>query len=118
MREWIQKEKKPVWGTCAGLIFLANKIVGGEKLGGQTLIGGLDIDVSRNYFGKQIKSFEAEVEPPPTIKKCFSSDRFKNDDSQNYDGKTYTGVFIRAPAIMKTGKDVQTLSTVETDKGE
>ncbi|CAL5424232.1 unnamed protein product [Camellia sinensis] len=51
LREFV-KIGRPVWGTCAGLIFLANKAVG-QKTGGQELIGGLDCTVHRNFFGSQ-----------------------------------------------------------------
>jgi len=44
---------KPVWGTCAGMILLSNKAVM-QKDGGQPLIGGLDVEVCRNYFGSQV----------------------------------------------------------------
>ncbi|KAM5574340.1 hypothetical protein ABKV19_013690 [Rosa sericea] len=43
---------KPVWGTCAGLIFLANRATG-QKIGGQELVGGLDCMVHRTFFGSQ-----------------------------------------------------------------
>jgi 5'-phosphate synthase pdxT subunit len=46
----------PVYGTCAGLILLANKAVG-LRNGGQPLVGGLDVTVCRNYFGSQVSSF-------------------------------------------------------------
>jgi hypothetical protein len=46
---------KPIWGTCAGLIFLADKAVG-QKAGGQDLLGGLDCTVHRNFFGCQVVS--------------------------------------------------------------
>ena len=59
------EKQMPVWGTCAGLILLANKVEG-QKTGGQGLIGGLDIVASRNFFGAQVKSFEALLRPPPT----------------------------------------------------
>ena len=53
-------------GHLAGLIFLADRIVEGAKIGGQALIGGLDVGVSRNFFGKQVHSFEAYIKAPPT----------------------------------------------------
>ena len=56
------KSNKPVWGTCAGLILLADK-VDGQKKGGQSLVGGLDI-IAEKFFGAQVKSFEAPLEPP------------------------------------------------------
>ncbi|KAA3489758.1 putative pyridoxal 5'-phosphate synthase subunit PDX2 [Gossypium australe] len=55
LREFVQMGK-PVWGTCAGLIFLANKAVG-QKEGGQELVGGLNCTVHRNYFGSQVITY-------------------------------------------------------------
>jgi 5'-phosphate synthase pdxT subunit len=54
LREFV-KMGKPVWGTCAGLIFLADRAVG-QKEGGQELVGGLDCTVHRNFFGSQVMS--------------------------------------------------------------
>ena len=51
---------KPVWGTCAGLIFLANRATG-VKEGGQALLGGLDVTVHRNFFGAQVGGRRAGV---------------------------------------------------------
>ncbi|KAM5554009.1 hypothetical protein ABKV19_025975 [Rosa sericea] len=51
LREFV-KMGKPVWGTCAGLIFLANRATG-QKIGGQELVGGLDCMVHRTFFGSQ-----------------------------------------------------------------
>lgn len=95
---------KPVWGTCAGLIFLANK-ANGQKLGGQELIGGLDCTVHRNFFGSQIQSFETELAVPKLAEREGGSD-------------TCRGVFIRAPAILKAGPEVEVLAdyTVPLDK--
>ena len=56
LRAWVRMGK-PVWGTCAGMILLAEHAVG-QKQGGQPLIGGLDVTVNRNYFGRQNQSFE------------------------------------------------------------
>ncbi|CAL5426543.1 unnamed protein product [Camellia sinensis] len=64
LREFV-KMGRPVWGTCAGLIFLANKAVG-QKTGGQELIGGLDCAVHRNFFGSQVGP-EVEVVADITI---------------------------------------------------
>ena len=50
----------PVFGTCAGLIMLADRIVGGIE--GQETFGGLDVTVARNAFGNQLDSFEADLE--------------------------------------------------------
>ena len=43
-----------MWGTCAGLIFLAERALG-QREGGQALLGGLDCLVSRNFFGSQVR---------------------------------------------------------------
>ncbi|PON80439.1 Pyridoxal 5'-phosphate synthase subunit [Trema orientale] len=95
LREFV-KMGKPVWGTCAGLIFLANKATG-QKTGGQELIGGLDCTVHRNFFGSQIQSFEADIAAPEL-------------SSKEGGPETFRGVFIRAPAILEVGPEVQVLA--------
>ncbi|CAN1181270.1 Probable pyridoxal 5'-phosphate synthase subunit PDX2 [Linum perenne] len=95
LREFV-KMGKPVWGTCAGLIFLAEKAVG-QKTGGQELVGGLDCTVHRNYFGSQIQSFEAELSVPKIV-------------SGEGGPETFRGVFIRAPAILEVGPAVEVLA--------
>ncbi|PON62321.1 Pyridoxal 5'-phosphate synthase subunit [Parasponia andersonii] len=103
LREFV-KMGKPVWGTCAGLIFLANKATG-QKTGGQELIGGLDCTVHRNFFGSQIQSFEADIAAPEL-------------SSKEGGPETFRGVFIRAPAILEVGPEVQVLADyhVSSDK--
>lgn len=56
-------QRKPVWGTCAGLILLSES-ANRTKKGGQELIGGLDVRVNRNHFGRQVESFEADLDLP------------------------------------------------------
>ncbi|XP_068663101.1 probable pyridoxal 5'-phosphate synthase subunit PDX2 isoform X2 [Aristolochia californica] len=92
---------KPVWGTCAGLIFLANK----AKSGGQELLGGLDCTVHRNFFGGQFNSFETEVLVPELAAKEGGPETFR-------------GVFIRSPAILEAGPGVEILAdlSVPSDK--
>ncbi|CAL5357045.1 unnamed protein product [Camellia sinensis] len=97
LREFV-KMGKPVWGTCAGLIFLANK-ASGQKTGGQELVGGLDCTVHRNFFGSQIQSFEAELLVPSIAAKEGGP-------------PTFRGVFIRAPAILEVGPDVEVLADI------
>nr|GMD73550.1 probable pyridoxal 5'-phosphate synthase subunit PDX2 [Ipomoea batatas] len=97
LREFV-KMGKPVWGTCAGLIFLADKAVG-QKTGGQELIGGLNCTVHRNFFGSQIQSFETELAIPEVAAKEGGP-------------PTFRAVFIRAPAILEVGPDVQILADV------
>jgi len=89
---------KPVWGTCAGMILLAERCVGGSAVieNGQSLIGGLDILVCRNYFGSQISSFEMATPAPPGFE----------------EGGSYPGIFIRAPAILTAGDGVEVLGKV------
>ncbi len=77
----------PIFGTCAGMILLA-KQVEEQK---QAVLGLIDIFVKRNAFGRQINSFEADLEI-----KGFTPPLFQ-------------GIFIRAPYITKTGQNVQTL---------
>lgn len=92
LRGWVQAGR-PTWGTCAGMILLAERATG-QKRGGQALIGGLDITVNRNYFGRQVDSFEADLNVPALGETPFHA------------------VFIRAPAIAAIAEDVETLATV------
>lgn len=82
---------KPVWGTCAGLILLANEVEG-QKKDGQTSIGGLDIKVKRNFYGSQKQSFETEITMPTISDQPI---------------KAY---FIRAPGILNIGPEVGVLA--------
>lgn len=81
--------RKPTWGTCAGLILLAES-ANRTKKGGQDLIGGLDVRVNRNYFGRQTESFEAALDLP-----------FLNNDHGATEIKPFNGIFIRAPVVEK-----------------
>ena len=92
------RSRKPTWGTCAGMILLAEQCVGASAVieNGQSLIGGVDILVCRNYFGSQVSSFEMATPPPPGLESK----------------ETYPGVFIRAPAILSAGPDVSVLGKV------
>jgi 5'-phosphate synthase pdxT subunit len=86
------KEGMPVFGTCAGMIMLADRIVDGTA--DQETLGGLDVTVRRNAFGRQVDSFEGDL----TI-----------------DGLTdpVHAVFIRAPWVEEAGPDVDVLGRVE-----
>jgi len=92
LRRWV-RGGKPTWGTCAGMILLAENATG-QKLGGQALIGGLDVTVNRNYFGRQVDSFEADLDVPALGDAPFHA------------------VFIRAPAITAVAEGIETLATV------
>jgi 5'-phosphate synthase pdxT subunit len=72
--------------------------------GGQQLIGGLDVTVHRNFFGRQIKSFEIDI-PTPTVE--------KEKEGNTAEREPYRAVFIRAPAIMTAGKDVEILAKID-----
>lgn len=63
LRDFVKVARKPVWGTCAGLILLA-EVADRTKSTGQELIGGLDVRVRRNYFGRQVESFGADLDLP------------------------------------------------------
>lgn len=83
----------PVFGICAGMIMLSKKAkdrVVGEM--DQPLLDFLDVKIERNAFGRQKDSFESEI----------SMDKIGI--------KKFQGVFIRAPSIIETGKDVEVLS--------
>ena len=81
----------PTFGTCAGLIFLAREVEGPP----QHLLGVLDVRVRRNAFGRQVASFEAEV------------------DVKGVDGGPVSGAFIRAPWVAEAGPEVEVLAEVD-----
>lgn len=82
----------PVLGTCAGMILLAADVVDGRS--DQVRFGTMDISVRRNAFGRQIDSFETELEVPAMA------------------GGPFPAVFIRAPLVERTGAEVEVLATV------
>ncbi|CRK33758.1 hypothetical protein BN1708_006133, partial [Verticillium longisporum] len=83
---------RPVWGTCAGAILLADEAVAASaKKGGQALIGGLAVRVHRNHFGRQIESFVADLELPFL--------RGDDEKQQQQPARPFSGVFIRAPVV-------------------
>jgi 5'-phosphate synthase pdxT subunit len=83
----------PVYGTCAGLILLADRIIDG--IDGQETFGGLDVTVRRNAFGSQVDSFETDI-PVPVL-----GDR------------PVHAVFIRAPLVERAGTDVEILGALD-----
>lgn len=100
-------KEKATWGTCAGMIVLAEKCIGTSAVieDGQALIGGMDITVCRNYFGSQVSSFEMDTPPPPLHQSS-------SNNPGNEEKKPFPGVFIRAPAILSAGPNVQVLGRV------
>ena len=87
-------ERKAIWGTCAGAIFLSK-----DAHRQQPLLGLMDIQVERNAFGRQVASFETDLDVPAL--------RLVDPD-----GGAYHAVFIRAPLIESVGKHVQVLASL------
>lgn len=83
----------PALGTCAGMILLGSTILDGRD--DQRCFGAVDIAVRRNAFGRQIDSFEADL------------------DLTELQGGPFRAVFIRAPFVEGTGPDVEVLATVD-----
>lgn len=81
----------PVVGTCAGMIMLADRVVDGTA--DQGTFGGLDITVRRNAFGRQVDSFETELQVAGV-------------------GRSVHAVFIRAPWVEQVGPDVEVLARI------
>ncbi|GCD47186.1 pyridoxal 5'-phosphate synthase glutaminase subunit PdxT [Streptomyces paromomycinus] len=92
LREFV-RSGKPVYGTCAGMIMLADKLLDGRA--DQETLGGIDMIVRRNAFGRQNESFEAAVEVAGIA------------------GGAVQGVFIRAPWVESTGAVVEVLASYD-----
>ncbi|MGB3829158.1 MAG: pyridoxal 5'-phosphate synthase glutaminase subunit PdxT [Ornithinimicrobium sp.] len=86
-------EGMPVFGSCAGMIMLADQVLDGHR--DQQTLGGLDIAVRRNAFGRQVDSFECDL-----------------DVVELGGDAAYRAVFIRAPWVERIGDEVQVLATV------
>ncbi|MBC7463987.1 MAG: pyridoxal 5'-phosphate synthase glutaminase subunit PdxT [Actinobacteria bacterium] len=87
----------PVYGSCAGMILLANRVL--DAAPNQITFGGLDITVRRNAFGRQVDSFEADLDL----------------DGMN---ESIRAVFIRAPWVESTGPAVSVLASVVSPDGQ
>jgi pyridoxal 5'-phosphate synthase pdxT subunit len=81
----------PVFGSCAGLIMLADRLP--DPASGQQTLGGIDMTVRRNAFGRQADSFERDL------------------DVAGLDGVPYRAIFIRAPWVEEVGPGVEVLAT-------
>ncbi|WP_281023887.1 pyridoxal 5'-phosphate synthase glutaminase subunit PdxT [Mobilicoccus pelagius] len=88
----------PAYGSCAGMILLADRLV--EAHAGQQTLGGLDMLVRRNAFGRQVDSFEADLDLADVL---------------GGDHEPMRAVFIRAPWVEEVGDDVEVLASVEVD---
>ena len=85
----------PVYGSCAGMIMLADRLLDG--IGGQETFGGIDMTVRRNAFGRQVDSFERDIEVRGLAGAA---------------GHPFRAVFIRAPWVEETGSEVEVLAAV------
>ncbi len=85
----------PVLGTCAGMILLASEVTDGRP--DQRSFGAIDIGVRRNGYGRQVESFEADLEIVVVP------------------GGPFHAVFIRAPRVERCGPDVEVLATFDGD---
>ncbi len=84
----------PVYGTCAGLILLADRLTG--AIAGQQTLGGLDVTVARNAFGGQVESFETDL----TV--------------EGFEGGPVHAAFIRAPLVTDVGPAARALASLPT----
>lgn len=85
----------PAYGSCAGMILLAQRLVDGAE--GQRTLGALDVTVRRNAFGRQVDSFETALVV---------------DGLEDADDRPVHAVFIRAPWVEEAGDDVDVLARV------
>jgi 5'-phosphate synthase pdxT subunit len=87
----------PAYGSCAGLILLADRVL--DAPADQETLGGLDVTVRRNAFGRQVDSFEEDLSMPAILGESAEPVR---------------AVFIRAPWVESAGPDVDVLGTVSS----
>lgn len=87
----------PVFGTCAGLILLAERVLDGSALDGFATVGGLDITARRNAFGSQLASFTEDLAV------------------SGLEGPAFPAVFIRAPQVVEVGPGVEVLARTGVD---
>jgi len=85
------KDGLPSFGSCAGMIMLADRLQDGVQ--GQQTFGGIDMTVRRNAFGRQVDSFERDI---------------RIDDGEH--SEPFHAVFIRAPWVERAGPDVDVLA--------
>ena len=96
LSKWIADDR-PTLGTCAGLVLLAEELTDGRA--DQEGLGGLDVTVQRNGYGRQRFSFEAVVDAPLL-------------------GDPVESIFIRAPRIVRVGAGVTALGRLSDEEGE
>lgn len=91
LRERILEDRMPTWGTCAGMIVMAGELTDHRP----TPLSLMDTVVSRNAFGRQVDSFESDLEV------------------SGMDGPPYRAVFIRAPVFISVGDNVEVLASLD-----
>ncbi|XP_046329777.2 pyridoxal 5'-phosphate synthase subunit PdxT-like [Haliotis cracherodii] len=104
LKDWVKDKHHVTWGTCAGMILLS-KVTENQKKGGQYSLEALDVVVSRNYFGRQVNSFEGDlnITDPELLSMQTGNEPFRS-------------VFIRAPAISRTtDPSVKILASASTE---
>jgi 5'-phosphate synthase pdxT subunit len=94
LEEAIADFQRPLFGTCAGMILLSREAVDGVP--DQPLLGRVDASVRRNGYGRQVWSFEADLDLPGG-------------------GPPLRGVFIRAPKVVEVGPEVEVLAELDGD---
>ena len=94
LEEALRAFEAPIFGTCAGMILLSRDAVDGVP--GQPLLGMVDVVVRRNGYGRQVWSFEADVDLAG-------------------EERPFRGVFIRAPRVLQAGPDVEVLAELAGD---
>ena len=87
----VSKSGKPVWGTCAGMIMMSKEITENDPVP----LGLMNIGVQRNAFGRQIDSFEQDL------------------DIVDFDENPYHAIFIRAPVITRIGDEVSVMANLD-----
>jgi pyridoxal 5'-phosphate synthase pdxT subunit len=109
-------EGLPAFGSCAGMIMLADRIADGAQ--GQLTYGGIDMTVRRNAFGRQVDSFERDIDLTGLGASDSDSDSHGDsasdshtDSASDSHSATLHAVFIRAPWVEQTGPGVSILGT-------
>ena len=89
----------PAYGSCAGMIMLADRVEGAEE--GQAFVAGIDMTVRRNAFGRQVDSYEEDLDAPALGASP---------------SRPLHAVFIRAPWVESVGEDVEVLATTRAGR--
>ncbi|KAF1815909.1 pyridoxine [Eremomyces bilateralis CBS 781.70] len=103
LQEFVKGYCKPTWGTCAGLILLSES-ANRTKKGGQDLIGGLDVRVDRNHFGRQVESFESNIDIyfPAVGPQTLGTEGLNGTQGmEQKEHLQFHAIFIRAPIVQE-----------------